>query len=1269
MTSDLLATTGLAWLWRASWQASVLVLLVLLAQWACRARLEPRWRFALWWLVLLRLALPLAPESAWSVFNWTPAAPLPSPLPQREIVIPPSPTLPTIPTPAFPNLELAPISHPMISRTQPPPKPAPRSSPWSLLAWVWLAGTGVYGGRILLGTYLISRRLKRHTPLRTPEILEVLEACSRDMGVARAPEVWVTTAVDSPALFGLWRCRLLVPPHLPDTFSPAEWRHVFRHELAHLRRRDPQINGLMLLLQTAHWFNPLVWLAMRRMRADRELACDAAALACAPAADARAYGDTILKLLADSARPAFTPSLVGILEDKSLIKQRIRQIAGFKPTRRWPILAATLLASLCVFAMTDAQSPSPVKFGEQKAADEMVPAPEASKTASTNQELSLKAAEIQPERVNVNTLVQDGRVLLESNKLDEAEQKLEQAFKEDPNNATANYYLKLVKEAKYRQEKGKHSFNARDKIVTVEEAWKQPDANPFGATNRIYTGPGRQMIKKQLERIVLDQYPTKATGSEISLSNILVELTELSRLHDPDKKGINFIISSHPYRVVQLDQNGNESYLSKPSPPGADRWIDPLTGKPIPTVTNSNPVVIKDLGSEVVVRITPTLHNVRLRDVLEAIEKCAECPQQPGFMGIKFSFEEFGVVCTQRIPETLHNRLFRVDPNTFIQGLESTQNIKPVPEKTNPNGAGGTGDFSSTSKLSTDNRSNTPVGAPYDPNLMASTSRPANRPPASHTIQDYVRQFFTTATGINFGGTSNTNTPGVNGNENSHPVRPMFFNDRTGVLFVRATTEELELVEQVFTALRLDFPNIAIDPFSALGQENKAPNGSIVTAYSSEKPTSQTYQKYEIFTTQRQASIKSSIAAINNKLDRLFISNFDKTLNHAMPLSEAVAALNETSKQLDPEKAGISFSIQTYEATDPVTSNRRNLGTQVMISPCQALTHPVSLRQAADIITQLASIPGLVFEARETGVVFKNDWPPHLENKLFKLDHEQLMRSLKSAKYDIATNNGSLTQDHVRGYFSKVTGISFGGNTNGVTLTNLAKTNWIRPLFYNDRTGALFVRATSEDLEALNRAVQEFVAPPRQINLKVRVFAIDASNLGVLDAYVQKTNSVAEPREPESQYELDRERILLSPIMAEELIGSFLKAEPNSEVFLDNSNVTTLENRPVTFAQGAGNFFLKVTPYSALKPLKINLSLNYGFLAENTKGQATKNPYYDESKPTQALDGKTLVYPGFKNHVLATRSGGLVKKVYVLCITPTEIDPAGNRVHAENEHP
>src|SRR5277367_7065139 len=72
----LLDTLGPA-IWRASWQAAALAVLVVLLLRCFGERLSPRWRFLLWGVVLARLLFVATPASPWSVFNlvrWNPQA-------------------------------------------------------------------------------------------------------------------------------------------------------------------------------------------------------------------------------------------------------------------------------------------------------------------------------------------------------------------------------------------------------------------------------------------------------------------------------------------------------------------------------------------------------------------------------------------------------------------------------------------------------------------------------------------------------------------------------------------------------------------------------------------------------------------------------------------------------------------------------------------------------------------------------------------------------------------------------------------------------------------------------------------------------------------------------------------------------------------------------------------------------------------------------------------------------------------------------------------
>ena len=106
---------------------------------------------------------------------------------------------------------------------------------------------------------------------------------------------WRTVAGSSPALVGAWRPRLALPADFEQRFDAAEQSAILAHEAAHLNRHDNRWNLLACTLAALQWFNPLAWWALRRFRADQELACDAAVLALQPPMAVAAYRRALLK--------------------------------------------------------------------------------------------------------------------------------------------------------------------------------------------------------------------------------------------------------------------------------------------------------------------------------------------------------------------------------------------------------------------------------------------------------------------------------------------------------------------------------------------------------------------------------------------------------------------------------------------------------------------------------------------------------------------------------------------------------------------------------------------------------------------------------------------------------------------------------------------------------------------------------------------------------------------------------------------------------------
>ncbi len=380
-----------SWVWGNSWQAALLVGIVLAVQRICGRRLAPVWRHGLWWLVVGRLVLPWMPESGWSLYNWFPRSPalgahlqsgtpVPGlweepPPPRREVGAGAPDGSPVVPPAAsvagragrVPAITAGVVTAPASARSEAPGAPGvvsakPRDADrgpargfgwWPSVTWVWAGGALAMLLRLAGQHAAFARRVRRMgRPIRA-NLLELVDECRRAMGVTRRLEVREGAMVSSPAVYGWRRPTLLLPERMGTELGREALRHVFLHELGHVRRRDPAVNALLSVLQALHWFNPLVWFAFHRMRADRELATDALVLSVAGEGEARTYGRTIVRVLEGWRPSAARPALVGILEDAGQLRDRIRAIAGFRRPSRRAAWGGVLLVGLATVALTN----------------------------------------------------------------------------------------------------------------------------------------------------------------------------------------------------------------------------------------------------------------------------------------------------------------------------------------------------------------------------------------------------------------------------------------------------------------------------------------------------------------------------------------------------------------------------------------------------------------------------------------------------------------------------------------------------------------------------------------------------------------------------------------------------------------------------------------------------------------------------------------------------------------------------------------------------
>ena len=144
---------------------------------------------------------------------------------------------------------------------------------WRLvLSGIWLFGafmvlTWVLGG--LLRSWLLVRSACEVTD---GPLAWLFDGLSDELDLAGRVTLLQSESGTMPMAYGI-RPRIVLPSDAND-WTDARLRAVLLHELAHVRRCDFVTQLLARFASTLYWFNPLVWVAVHRMRVERELACD-----------------------------------------------------------------------------------------------------------------------------------------------------------------------------------------------------------------------------------------------------------------------------------------------------------------------------------------------------------------------------------------------------------------------------------------------------------------------------------------------------------------------------------------------------------------------------------------------------------------------------------------------------------------------------------------------------------------------------------------------------------------------------------------------------------------------------------------------------------------------------------------------------------------------------------------------------------------------------------------------------------------------------------
>jgi bla regulator protein BlaR1 len=372
-------------IFNASLASTVIVLLLLFIRKLFHLRLMPRFIHVLWFLVLIKLLVPIGPSSSISLFNlvpqtiadkWTSAQSHPADnsgtMKQRKDNQPLSPvtfesgyeTKGTLQQHAEENLPPAlsasGLEDPASIGETPLSPTGEEKWGWSNILkiglFIWLGGLVLLGIYYLVVTLRFRKQLRFSRLINNEEVLSVLKACSEQLGIKQIIPVYEMNGFHSPCIYGMIKPRIYLPEDIVVIADSRQLTHVLLHELAHYKRKDLWFNSIWTLAVWLHWFNPLVWLARQKMASDREVACDAVVLEVLGERESSSYAMTLLmlsRLFSRSSSPRVNLSY--FFNNKNETKRRVTMITKFKQgSYRLSATAILLILVLSAVLLTNA---------------------------------------------------------------------------------------------------------------------------------------------------------------------------------------------------------------------------------------------------------------------------------------------------------------------------------------------------------------------------------------------------------------------------------------------------------------------------------------------------------------------------------------------------------------------------------------------------------------------------------------------------------------------------------------------------------------------------------------------------------------------------------------------------------------------------------------------------------------------------------------------------------------------------------------------------
>lgn len=310
----------------------LLTVLLIIIKKLLKNRLSASWHYMIWFLLIFRLIIPIAPANDISIYNLF--TPIMMEIQQQDLDSENKEYyLEQVKEISYDNNsvnnEVRNIKNGNESNIAYGAEKQ-GSTLFETLSLIWIIGAGIIAVITIIHNIVFYKKIKYSIPCQDTDVLQLMEECCKELSMKKTVQISLNNKVMGPLLFGFIKPRIIISSELLGNLNQNEIKHVFLHELIHYKRFDILANFITAILRCIHWFNPIIHYGFYKMGEDCELSCDERVLKKLTPCEHKSYGLTIInltKILAVHYSPTCTSALI---QKKSNIQRRISMISKFK---------------------------------------------------------------------------------------------------------------------------------------------------------------------------------------------------------------------------------------------------------------------------------------------------------------------------------------------------------------------------------------------------------------------------------------------------------------------------------------------------------------------------------------------------------------------------------------------------------------------------------------------------------------------------------------------------------------------------------------------------------------------------------------------------------------------------------------------------------------------------------------------------------------------------------------------------------------------------